>query len=159
MAMFEVGGTRYYSDGSSGPAIWGGPPPPSDHGGLYVEVKAAGVVIHEIMSDVIRDAAAHLGVGGRVELKWFAASSCPAGWLVSGGASFADTSRPRGLVRCDAPRVVWLRRGLDGKHLLRTALHETEHVRQHVAGECGKQADAVLETKAAKFASEFGEQA
>jgi len=153
--MFEVGSQRFYSDGSSGPAIIGGQAPPVPDSGSYCEVKASGVAVNEIMSDVIRDAAAHLGVGGRVELKWFAASDCPQGWRVQHGATFADSSRPRGLVRCDEPRTVWLRRGLPGEHLLRTALHETEHVRQHIAGECGKQSDAVLETKAARFADEF----
>ena len=153
--FFDVGGTRYYKDGSSGPAVLGGQAPPSDHGGLYVEVKAAGVAVNEIMSDAIRDAASYLGVKGDVVLRWFAPSSCPVGWRVKHGASFADSSRPRGLVRCDDPRTVWLRRGLAGEHLLRTALHEAEHVRQHIKGECGVLPDAELESKAAFFAAEF----
>ena len=152
--MIDVIGTRYFDDGSSGPAIYGAVPTAPETG-AYVEVKAAGVAVNEIMGDAIRDAATYLGVKGDVALKWFAPSSCPAGWLVKGGESFADSSRPRGLVRCDEPRVVWLRRGLPGEHLLRTALHESEHVRQHVAGECGKVSDAELETKAARFADEF----
>jgi len=153
--MIEIGGTQYYDDGSSGSAVYGAQAPTAPETGAYVEVKAAGVAVHEIMGDAIRDAAAHLGVKGDVVLRWFAPDSCPAGWRVKHGASFADSSRPRGLVRCDDPRTVWLRRGLDGKHLLRTALHEAEHVRQHLEGECGKWSDAELETKAAGFADEF----
>jgi len=151
--MIDVGGTQYYEDGSSGPG--GAQAPTAPETGRYVEVKAAGVAVNEIMGDAIRDAAAHLGIAGDVALKWFAPSSCPEGWLVKHGETFTDSSRPRGLVRCDDPRTVWLRRGLDGKHLLRTALHEAEHVRQHVEGECGKASDAELETKAARFADAF----
>ena len=153
--MFDIGGQRYYSDGSSGTALLGAQAPTAPETGRYVEVKGSGVVIHEIMSDAIRDAANHLGIAGAVVLKWFAPSSCPEGWRVKHGESFTDTSRPRGLVRCHDPRTVWLRRGLPGEHLLRTALHEAEHVRQHLEGECGKVSDAVLETKAARFADEF----
>ena len=153
--FFDVGGTRYYKDGSSGPAILGAQAPTAPETGVYMEVKASGVAIHEIMGDAIRDAATYLGVKGDVALRWFAPSSCPAGWLVKHGETFTDSSRPRGLVRCDDPRTVWLRRGIDGKHLLRTALHEAEHVRQHVAAECGVLSDAELETKAARFADEF----
>ena len=153
--MIEIGGQWYYSDGSSGPALYGAQAPTAPDSVDFVEVKASGVTINETLSDVLRDAAAHLGVKGAVVLKWFAPDSCPAGWRVKHGASFADSSRPRGLVRCDDPRTVWLRRGLDGKHLLRTALHEAEHVRQHLEGECGKWSDAELETKAAGFADEF----
>ena len=152
--MFDVGGQRYYSDGSSGPAILVGPPTASETG-AFVEVKAARVALNEIMADAIRDAASYLGVKGDVVLRWFAPADCPTGWLVKHGEAFTDSSRPRGLVRCDDPRTVWLRRGLDGKHLLRTALHEAEHVRQHVAAECGRLSDAELETKAARFADAF----
>jgi len=153
--MFDVGGQRYYSDGSSGPAILGGQAPTAPETGAYVEVKAAGVAVHEIMSDAIRDSAAYLGIAGAVVLKWFAPADCPTGWRVKNGETFTDSSRPRGLVRCDDPRTVWLRRGLDGKHLLRTALHESEHVRQHIKGECGVLSDAELERKADQFADQF----
>ena len=153
--MFDVGGQRYYEDGSSGPAIYGAQAPSAPETGAFVEVKAARVALNEIMSDAISDAASHLGITGDVALKWFASDSCPAGWRVKHGETFTDSSRPRGLVRCDDPRTVWLRRGLPGEHLLRTALHETEHVRQHLEAECGVLPDDELESKAARFAAAF----